>query len=307
MIRQRICDPQGGLRDEDGSSSALTAYVLIALLESGQPLTAALVNNALYCLEKASASEGPQDNPYTSALTTYALALLEHPRANESLRYLMTRATRQNDLVWWEDKSKPGSLSLSIEMTSYAVLSLVKLGGEANTMEALRAVRWMSKKRNAEGGFTSTQDTVLGLEALTKYALAMANATATAELSVLLTANELEWMFKINDENRMILSHVELPTLPTSVEVFAEGEGCVLVQVCHFYRDSHSKLLFLPIAEQPEVQQAQCKRLRGVRPIGQRGERRGSANEPGLERLLQAALGRVLEVQAARRGEVNYS
>lgn len=115
-------------------------------------------------------------------------------------------------------------------MTSYAVLSLVKLGGEANTMEALRAVRWMSKKRNAEGGFSSTQDTVLGLEALTKYALAMANATAT-ELSVLLTANELEWMFKINDENRMILSYVELPTLPTSVEVFAEGEGCVLVQV----------------------------------------------------------------------------
>lgn len=115
-------------------------------------------------------------------------------------------------------------------MTSYAVLSLVKLGGEANTMEALRAVRWMSRKRNAEGGFSSTQDTVLGLEALTKYALAMANATAT-ELSVLLTANELEWMFKINDENRMILSYVELPTLPTSVEVFAEGEGCVLVQV----------------------------------------------------------------------------
>ena len=47
-------DMKGGLREEDGSSSALTAYVLVALLESGVPLSAALVNNALYCLEKAS-------------------------------------------------------------------------------------------------------------------------------------------------------------------------------------------------------------------------------------------------------------
>lgn len=118
-------------------------------------------------------------------------------------------------------------------MTAYAVLSLVKLGGEANTMEALRAVRWMSKKSNAEGGFTSTQDTVLGLEALTKYALAMANATVT-DLSVLVTANELDRLFKINDENRMLLHRIELPTLPTTLEVFAEGEGCLLLQVSCF-------------------------------------------------------------------------
>ncbi|KAJ8679263.1 hypothetical protein QAD02_015050 [Eretmocerus hayati] len=222
-------DMKGGLREEDGSSSALTAYVLIALLESGVPLSASLVNNALYCLEKASAAEHPADNPYTAALTTYALALLEHPRANESLRALMTRASRQNDIVWWEDKSRPGSLALSIEMSAYAVLSLVKLGGEANMMEALRAVRWMSKKRNSEGGFSSTQDTVLGLEALTKYALAMANSSAT-DLSVLITASEIERLFKVNDDNRMLLSRIELPVLPTSLEVFAEGEGCVLVQ-----------------------------------------------------------------------------
>ena len=87
---------KGGLREEDGSSSALTAYVLISLLESGVPLSASLVNNALYCLEKASTSDHFADNPYTAVLTTYALALLEHPRANESLRLLMQKASSQN-------------------------------------------------------------------------------------------------------------------------------------------------------------------------------------------------------------------
>jgi hypothetical protein len=42
-------------------------------------------------------------------------------------------------------------------MTAYAVLSLVELGGEQNLISALQAVRWISKHRNAQGGFVSTQ------------------------------------------------------------------------------------------------------------------------------------------------------
>lgn len=49
------------------------------------------------------------------------------------------------------------SLGLSVEMTAYSVLSLVKLGGEENLISAFQAVRWISKHRNAEGGFVSTQ------------------------------------------------------------------------------------------------------------------------------------------------------
>lgn len=85
---------QGGLQDDDSSSTALTAYILISLLKSGVPLTPSLVNNALHCLEKGMAIGG--DTTYTAALSTYALALLEHPRANDSLKLLMDRATRNH-------------------------------------------------------------------------------------------------------------------------------------------------------------------------------------------------------------------
>lgn len=133
------------------------------------------------------------------------------------------------DLLWWEDKHKP-SLGLSVEMTAYAVLSLVKLGGETNLVEALKAVRWMSKQRNANGGFTSTQDTVLGLEALTKYATAI--SSDTTDSSVLVTADDVDQVYRMNNDNRMVLKQIRLPVIPTTVEIFAEGEGCVLVQVC---------------------------------------------------------------------------
>jgi hypothetical protein len=48
-----------------------------------------------------------------------------------------------------------------VEITAYAILSLVKLGGEQNLISALQAVRWISKHRNAQGGFVSTQVVIL--------------------------------------------------------------------------------------------------------------------------------------------------
>lgn len=118
-------------------------------------------------------------------------------------------------------------------MTAYAVLTLIKLGGDDNMVQAFKAVRWMSKQRNAKGGFTSTQDTVLALEALTKYAAAM-NVNNT-DLSVLVTASEVDQVYKMHNDNRMVLTQIKLPTLPTIVEIFAEGEGCVLVQVRRYF------------------------------------------------------------------------
>ncbi|KAG5321098.1 A2ML1 protein, partial [Pseudoatta argentina] len=251
-------DMKGGLQDDDTSSSALTAYILISLLESGVPLTASLINNALHCLEKGMENDG--GTTYTAALSTYALTLLEHPKANNSMKLLMKRATRNNDLLWWEDKHKP-SLGLSIEMTAYAVLSLVKLGGETNMVEALKAVRWMSKQRNAEGGFTSTQDTVLGLEALTKYAAAM--SSNTTDLSVLVTAGEVDQVYRMYNDNRMVLTQIRLPVIPTIVEIFAEGEGCVLVQSNIKYNVAHatgSEAFDLSVNAAPATWLDECSR-----------------------------------------------
>ncbi|XP_015109865.1 alpha-2-macroglobulin-like [Diachasma alloeum] len=251
-------DMKGGLQDENQSfPAALTAYVLVSLLESGKSLPPSIISNALFCLEKGMPDEA-DGNPYTAALATYALTLLEHPNANASMKSLLSRSTRLHDLMWWEDKNKP-SMGLSIEMTAYAVLSLVKLGGEANMALALKAVRWMSKQRNAEGGFTSTQDTVLGLEALAKYAAAM--SSNYTDLSVLVTAGDVAKVVRIHEDNRMVLVQVRLPVLPTLVEIFAEGEGCVLVQTNLKYnvaRATGSQAFDLVVNTEPVASGDEC-------------------------------------------------
>merc|ERR1712032_490052 len=56
--------------------------------------------------------------------------------------------------------------SESVEMTAYMIQSLV-LRGRAG--EAVDSVKWLGKQRNSRGGFVSTQDTVVALQALSMY------------------------------------------------------------------------------------------------------------------------------------------
>ncbi|CAK9803715.1 Mug1 [Anthophora plagiata] len=225
---------KGGLQEYD-SPKALTAYILICLLESGVPLSETVIDNALKCLEKGI----PDSNtdPYTTILVTYALALLESPKAAFNIIHLLNNATRHNNHIWWEDSSNP-SITLSIEMTAYVILTLMKLGKEDTMVEAMKAVRWMSKQRNTKGGYTSTQDTVVGLEALTKYNMVV-NPGKT-DLSILITAKEVDYAYKLHEDNRMILRQIRLPVLPTNVEIFAQGTGCVLVQSSLKYNVAHT-------------------------------------------------------------------
>ena len=55
-------------------------------------------------------------------------------------------------------------MSLRVEMTAYVLLSLVKLGDVNDLLKARSIVRWLSKQRNSEGGFVSTQDTIVALQ-----------------------------------------------------------------------------------------------------------------------------------------------
>lgn len=114
-------------------------------------------------------------------------------------------------------------------MTAYAVLTLVKLGGEENMAEAFKAVQWMTRQRNAQGGFTSTQDTVIGLEALAKYATAL--SSDATQLSLLMSTGPSDQVYKMNEGNKLVLQQFALSTVPANVEVYAEGQGCAMVQV----------------------------------------------------------------------------
>ncbi len=172
-------DMMGGV----AGKNALTAYVAVALLEAGDTAAAA---NATAWLEGQLASI---TDPYALALTTYALGLAKSSRAAAARNGLLAIARESDEGLSWGDSPQPIPLgtptpvpgqqvrpspvvpgrgrSAAIETTGYAALALLAGGDNVN---AGRAVRWLSARRGSQGGFGSTQDTVVALQALTASA-----------------------------------------------------------------------------------------------------------------------------------------
>ena len=201
----------GGLQ----GNTALTGYLAIALLEAGDRDASA---SALSFLESQLYEI---NDPYTMAIAAYALALGDSPRAADAHERLMGMAAGDDNGLYWDGPA-------SVETTGYATLALLANGDLIN---AGRAARWLVEQRNAFGGYGSTQDTVVGLQALTAFA---ANARFDVDMTVELNAGEWSRRVSVNSANADVVQIVELPSAE-SVRIVSAGSGQAVAQVVHRY------------------------------------------------------------------------
>jgi CD109 antigen len=204
---------------------ALTAYVAIALREAGEERASARAVSYL---------EGKLEeinDAYTMALVTYALELAGSEKKDEAYGRLMELAIEDEGGLHWGTAGETGregffggSPSTQIEATAYATLALLQHGDGLN---AGRAAKWLVSRRNAFGGFGSTQDTVVALQALTEYSR---GAGADVDLKLSIEAAGVKKELSVGKENFDLLQIVEVP-VDEAIEIKAQGEGEVVVQV----------------------------------------------------------------------------
>lgn len=214
---------KGGIEGA-GSPVPLTAYVLISLLESGEPHTSKAISEAAFCL-----NADKSENPYTTVLTAYALALSQESTADNVVQKMISLATETSNSMHWELPEGSGmSDAVAVETAGYAVLAMMTLDHEKYVTQARKVVKWISSKRNGQGGFISTQDTVVALQALAVFE-AHQDKGAT-NLVVTVDGDGLEHAFLIDDSNKLLQQMVRIPSFPNSVILSMEGEGCALAQ-----------------------------------------------------------------------------
>ncbi|XP_068090260.1 C3 and PZP-like alpha-2-macroglobulin domain-containing protein 8 [Hyperolius riggenbachi] len=232
-------DIQGG----NHGKTALTAYVAAALLETGvsSEEERLAVSKAKVYLESCLHSA---DDPYTTALTAYALTLLRSTYAPAALRRLNSMAITQDGSTHWSlsgsmtaeedtfmsfnDGLSQSVISAEVEMTAYGLLTYTLLGDVAS---ALPVVKWLSQQRNALGGFSSTQDTCVALQALAEYAILSYIGGVNLTISLASTNLDYQETFELHRLNKKILQKATIPTIPTGLFVSAKGEGCCLMQI----------------------------------------------------------------------------
>ncbi|XP_057327735.1 CD109 antigen-like isoform X1 [Microplitis mediator] len=229
-------------RDMQGGASkglALTAFSLIAFLEN--PDAEGKYRNTInkgvdYIVTNM---EG-LDDTYALSLCTYVLNLARHPYEDAAFNSLESRATTKDDLKWW---SKPVPVddknpwfdtlprSVDVEMTSYTLLTYLR---KNLISDSIAVMKWLVKQRNPEGGFSSTQDTVVGLLALSKLAEKLSTRTNNIAITIQYEGGGQSQM-NINADNAMILQKHILPRKTRVVNITATGQGFAIIQVSTHY------------------------------------------------------------------------
>ncbi|XP_027896681.1 CD109 antigen isoform X1 [Xiphophorus couchianus] len=233
---------QGGL---DGPVS-LTAYVLVALLEDGyiRAQYASRVTSALAYLE-ARLVQGVSSN-YSLSLLSYALALAGSPTSHAALNHLIGRADLRDGVPTWSSpdaglSSSWQPRSADIEMASYVLLSLHKLN---RVDEGLSLMKWLSQQRNHLGGYGSTQDTVVALQALSAFAALRGSEPSDLDVTVTNGDSGVVASFHIDHNNFLLLQSRQIDPQPVlDLQVMASGRGLALFQLNVFYNVRSEELL----------------------------------------------------------------
>ncbi|XP_064089811.1 alpha-1-inhibitor 3-like [Macrobrachium nipponense] len=226
---------KGGLGTGKSSDVPLTAYILISLLESEVSASDPTVQKALRCLIQDNARDS-----YTMALKAYALALSGVPEAPGVLLQLLQQATITKNSTHWELPKGAGaypasSKSLEVETAGYAILAMMTTDPKAHELQARKVVKWITTQRSGRGGFYSTQDTVVALQALASYE--STQYQGDLNVKALVEANDFSHSFSIIESNKLLHQETSLPILPTNVSFRMEGQGCAVLQTVLRYND----------------------------------------------------------------------
>ena len=246
--------PKGGASDD-----SLTPFVVTALLEAKSRIGVRIQDNklkeAVDCMLRTTNTSNLYSNIVTAHAANLLVTKLETKSANkrknlEKLENTTERIEKIEELMeaivseantseagsrFWDNERKLSKLgyyytsSEAVEMTAYNVMSFVL---RDEVPKALESVKWLARQRNSQGGFVSTQDTVVALQALSMYAQRVTKIPFEMTVDVTEkheTVNMLN-TFTLNEDNALPLQTQKLTQLPSKLVLDTVGAGCAMVQ-----------------------------------------------------------------------------
>ncbi|NXC85065.1 A2ML1 protein, partial [Cercotrichas coryphoeus] len=225
-------DLKGGVDD----TISLTAYIAAALVELHLERNDTMLDNALHCLKKVKLDE---TSLYVKALMAYVFTLSKDMEMRKQLLDVVEKETvllfhlfLPPSAQLLTSQSADEKSSSKIETVAYIILAHVsKPDLSLSDASVSKLVRWLSTQRNAFGGFASTQDTVVSLQALAQYAALLPQEIRDVKVAVKGRGpSPLE--FHVHRNNKLVLHQASLLADTGTYAVQATGRGCVYVQRC---------------------------------------------------------------------------
>ncbi|XP_041666122.1 alpha-2-macroglobulin-like protein 1 isoform X2 [Cheilinus undulatus] len=219
---------KGGVSDE----VTLSAYVTAAFLEMNTPVNHDMVQRSLSCLKQ---SIDNLSNTYTTALLAYVFTLAGEVETRALLlKHLDTVAIQEGDLLHWSQNETETSASLSVEISSYVLLAKLSVSPTDEDLGySARIIRWLTGQQNEYGGFSSTQDTVVALQALSLYSTRVFSPEGSSTVTVQSPSGQLT--FDVNPNNKLLYQEEALKSITGKYRLEVKGTACVSMQISLHY------------------------------------------------------------------------
>ncbi|XP_053306000.1 ovostatin-like [Spea bombifrons] len=237
----------GGAEDD----VSFTGFVVAMLLQSNYPGGQTLLRGAIGCLEAASRTN---QSLYNRALMFYAFRVLgNEERSNALFQQLQQEAVVDDGSIHWERAEKPNpsptpffdspSASAEIEITGTVLLALTHrrsplthrpAPSDADKSYIAQISLWLARQLNSRGGFRSTADTAVAVQALGAFGSLVFTENATHRVQVS-SGNQAVATFNVTRSNRLLLQTQPLEDGAGDYTIDVRGTGSVLVQVATRY------------------------------------------------------------------------
>ncbi|XP_041649275.1 complement C4-B [Cheilinus undulatus] len=232
-----------GLLTGTDQRASMTAFVTLALQrsleflhpEGKRSMEASLSRSTTYLKSRYEELQ----HPYAVAITAYCLAVCLPPETDRSFIWgkLEELAVEgENGCYLWTKNPTPSNKAyadaITIENTAYALLAAVEL---QETEWANKAACWLTTQENSHGGFRSTQDTIMALEALAEYELERP-PPSEASLRVVFTTQVKSDILKLELENKEDKVEKDLRRLAGhTINAVLTGKGSTKLKVVKAY------------------------------------------------------------------------
>ena len=240
---------------------AMTAYVAAAIVEAHDSLNGAPGwADALQLSVEYLESQVPTlTGAHRTALVCYALTKCARSDvfaqgsfevdSDPACAKMMELAVDDGGDLKWEDANSPvrrvatrrwqrefAVSSTVVESTAYALMASMDRG---DLLTANRAAKWLARNRNSAGGWRSTQDTVLALEALAKFAAVADGHTGEVTLDFSATdGSQIGSTMSVTAANADVLQMIDVDSPTPTVTVQSQGIGAVLVSALVSWHES---------------------------------------------------------------------
>ena len=259
-----------GNRTEGMKNISLTAHVLITLQETADILQGKVKRYSAEARQRAVAylekSLSKISDPYDLAITTYALALSRSSEADLAFGKLLLMKREESGMAYWsptkiyynnvryefnrpflQPKDNQVNDAIAVEATAYALLTIFLVRGSDLAILQDQIVNWLNTMRIGYGGFQSSVDTIVALEALVWYSYySRIKDITNLHVEIDIPDSNLRIDVPVTGAEISKLHQITIPNVWGLVNILAKGSGQALVQMDVVFGVDHEDFLDSP-------------------------------------------------------------